>query len=132
MKRLFAVLFFSWLAALLVLTYYPNFPTLKVRIRHEWFRLDYIGHLGFYAVLTALFLLWRSGWRKKIQRKLLLLTLIVGFLLGSFTEISQVFIPGRTVNPYDLMYNCIGIFVGVAGICLLAWGHGSKEAGKTT
>jgi VanZ family protein len=118
LRKLFAVLFFTWLAALLALTYYPDFPNLKLRVRDEWFRLDYLGHLGFYAVLTALFLLWRTGWRKKVSLKLLILTILSGFVLGALTELTQLAIPGRSMNPVDLVYNCAGILVGAGTVAL--------------
>jgi VanZ family protein len=116
LKRLFAILFFTWLAALLALTYWPDFPDVKVRVRKEWFRTDYIGHLGFYAVLAALFLLWRTGWRNKVSVKISLLTLGGGIVLAILTEISQVYIPGRAMNPMDLIYNCVGVLVGVSAV----------------
>jgi VanZ family protein len=118
-KRISAILFFIWLGILLVLTYYPDLPTAKVRIRDEWFRLDYLGHLGFYAVLTALFLLWQAGWGRKVNIKLLILTITGGLMLGALTEITQLFIPGRTMNPLDLVYNCAGILAGAGAVALL-------------
>jgi len=119
LKRFFAVLFFSWLAVLLVLTYWPDLPDIKVRFRGEWFRTDYLGHLGFYTVLTALFLLWRTGWRRKVSTKLLILTIIGGLLLGTLTEITQLFIPDRAMNPTDLVYNSVGILLGAGAVTLV-------------
>lgn len=111
--RLSAALFFLLLAALLVLTYYPDLPDTKIRVRGEWFRLDYIGHLGFYAALTVSFLVWRAGWRKRVSNKLLIFTLLGGFALGSLTELTQLAVPGRSMNPVDLLYNCLGILAGI-------------------
>jgi VanZ family protein len=113
-QRLFEILFFILLAALLALTYYPDLPDIKVRIRDDWFRLDYIGHLGFYAAIAASFIIWRSGWRGKIAKRLLLFTVFGGILLGIVTEFSQLAVPGRSFNPVDMVYNCLGILLGVA------------------
>jgi VanZ family protein len=120
-KKIFGAIFFLWFATLLVLTYYPDFPTLKIRIRHEWFRLDYIGHFGFYAVLTMLFLFWQTGWRQRFRMKLLAITLIAGICLATITELTQFFIPGRTMNPMDLMYNCLGIVAGIGSILAITY-----------
>ena len=120
-KKIFAILFFLWLSMLLILTYYPNFPELKVRIRYEWFRLDYIGHFGFYMILVALFIIWQNGYRQKVPGKLLLLTMTGGLVLAALTELTQLLIPGRTMNPFDLMYNCLGILAG-AGVVILSAG----------
>ena len=111
-KHLFSGLFFSWLTALLVLTYYPDLPDIKVRIRDEWFRTDYLGHAGFYAVLMLLFLLWHKFRRGALGRVFLLWATLGGIAFSALTEATQYFVPGRSVNPFDLMYNCLGIIAG--------------------
>jgi VanZ family protein len=111
-----AIAFFILLAALLALTYYPDLPDLKVRLKDEWFRLDYIGHFAFYAALAVSFLVWRAGWRKKIPWKILVITLIAGLALGTFTEYSQQMTAGRSFNPFDMMYNSIGVVLGAAAM----------------
>ena len=120
MRTFFAILFFALLAILLVLTYYPDLPDMKVKVNDEWFRLDYIGHLGFYAAIAAAFLTWQAGWRSKIHGKLLFFTILGGIILGIATEYSQLAIPGRSFNPFDMMYNCLGILVGVAGVVVFS------------
>jgi VanZ family protein len=116
----FAVLFFAWLIALLVLTYYPNLPEMKIRVHKDWFRLDYLGHFGFYAGLMILFLRWQAGWRTKISRKLLLLSLFGGLVLGALTEFTQLVIPGRSFNPVDMACNIVGTVVGVVIVYVLS------------
>lgn len=120
MRLLFAILFFSLLGALIFLTYYPDMPDMKVRIRNEWFRLDYFGHMGFYAALTASFLIWRTGWRGKVNPLFLLWTIFGGVVLGVVTELTQSFIPGRSSNPVDLIYNIAGILTGAAAVYLIS------------
>ncbi len=101
--------------ALLALTYYPDLPMARIRLRNEWFRLDYLGHLGFYAILSVLFMLWRAGWRNRASWKLALVALAGGFLLGAATEATQLLISGRTLNPVDMAYNAAGVVLGVGG-----------------
>jgi len=125
LRTISAIIFFLLIGILLVLTYYPDLPDVKVRIRGEWFRLDYIGHLGFYAAIASTFLVWQTGWRKKIPIKLIILTFIAGIVLGIFTEYSQKFILGRSFNPMDMLYNCVGIVAGV----LFSWAVGQKVDG---
>ena len=119
-RNIFAILFFTLLAALLALTYYPDLPDLKVRIKNEWFRLDYIGHLGFYAAISASFIIWRTGWRGKIPGILIFFTILAGTITGIITEFSQLAIPGRSFNPVDMMYNCAGVMAGVAVVYALS------------
>ena len=120
LRNIFAILFFTLLSALLALTYYPDLPDLKVRIKDEWFRLDYIGHLGFYAAISASFIIWRTGWRGKIPGILIFFTILAGTITGIITEFSQLAIPGRSFNPVDMMYNCAGVLVGVAVVYALS------------
>lgn len=82
-------------------------------IRDEWFRLDYIGHAGFYALLILFFLLWQKSAGKMLRARFILLAATFGILFGALTEATQYFIPGRSVNPFDLMYNCLGIVAGI-------------------
>ncbi|NTV84051.1 MAG: VanZ family protein [Bacteroidales bacterium] len=125
LRAIFAILFFTLLAALLALTYYPDLPDLKVRVRDEWFRLDYIGHLGFYAAISASFITWRTGWRGKIPGMLIFFTILAGTITGIITEFSQLAIPGRSFNPVDMAYNCAGVLAGVAVVYAL-----SRKGGK--
>jgi VanZ family protein len=113
LRNISAILFFLLLATLLVLTFWPDMPDVKIRIRNEWFRLDYTGHLGFYALTTVSFLLWRTGWRGKISLKMAILTIIVGIALGILTEFVQRAVPGRSFNPLDMTYNCLGVIAAV-------------------
>jgi VanZ family protein len=112
-QHLLTGLFFVWLIALLVLTYYPDLPETDVRIGDAWFRTDYMGHAGFYGILVLLFLLWQRAYRKFLNKRFIIWTLAGGILLGAFTEVTQHFIPGRSFNPFDLMYNCLGIVCGI-------------------
>jgi VanZ family protein len=119
-RRLFAILFFTWLTALLFLTFYPNLPEMKIKVHNNWFRLDYLGHFGFYTGLSALFLIWQAGWRAKIPGRLITWTIIGGIILGTATEFTQLAIPGRHFNPVDMAFNFIGIFIGVAVVHLMS------------
>ncbi|MBC8485517.1 MAG: VanZ family protein [Bacteroidetes bacterium] len=109
---IFKVSFWLWLAALLILSYYPKLPTTKIEIGDEIIRLDYIGHLIFYAVLIILFLLWKADSEFKTPGRIFIFSLLVGLAFASINEISQLFIPERTFNPLDLIYNCLGIILG--------------------
>jgi VanZ family protein len=125
----FAVLFFTWLAALLVLTFYPHLPNMKIRVMDEWFRLDYIGHAGFYAGLSALFLLWQTGWRGRIPGMLIFWTILGITLLGTGNEFVQRGIPGRSFNTIDMACNFAGTIIGVVSVVVVG-NRGRGEEGK--
>jgi VanZ family protein len=113
LKHIIKLSFWIWLVALLFLTFYPRLPTAKIEIGEDIFRLDYIGHFIFYAILITLFLLWRSDAEFKTSKRIFIFSLVAGLAFASLTEISQLFIPERTFNPLDLIYNCLGIVAGL-------------------
>ena len=116
----YQILFWLWLAAILVLVYYPKLPTVKVEVGDESLRLDYIGHLGFYTVLMFLYLLWRSDDRYRITKRKFIPAFLLGILFAASTEITQgLYILGRAFNPMDLVCNVVGIGAGV-GVFWLA------------
>ena len=112
LSLIFKVSFYAWLIALLILSYYPKLPTTKIEIGDEIIRLDYIGHLIFYAVLIVLFLLWKADSEFKTSKRIFIFSLLVGLIFASINEILQLFIPERTFNPLDMIYNCLGIILG--------------------
>ena len=120
-KLAYQILFYLWLTAILVLVYYPRLPTAKIEFGEDRvFRLDYIGHLGFYAVLMILFLLWRSDDRYRITGKKLILASLLGLAFAAFTEISQeFFMHARVFNPLDLVCNLLGIVAGFLAFRLI-------------
>jgi len=116
-RNILAAIFFSWLAALLILTYYPNLT--EMNDRNGWFRTDYLGHFGFYAVLVFFYLLWQAARRDGISGTYILQVSLAGIAFGAFTEISQQLIPGRSLNPFDMIYNCLGIIAGAVVFMVL-------------
>ncbi len=110
------IVFWIWLAVLLFLTYFPQLPTAELEIGDEIFRLDYLGHLIFYFVLIVLFILSRLEILYNKFNKLLLFSLFAGIVFATLTELSQKYIPGRTYNIFDLVYNCMGVFLGLVFI----------------
>ena len=126
-RQLLAALFFAWLTALLALTYWPNMP--EVEIKKEWFRTDYLGHFGFYALLLLFYLLWQKARRGKVTAAFILQSAMAGVVLGGLTEVSQHLVPGRSLNPLDLMFNCLGIVAGAVAFAVFIGIRG--EDGRT-
>ena len=110
MGRILAAFFFAWLIALLALTYWPHMP--DITTEEDGFRTDYLGHFGFYAVLLLIFLLWQQFRGRKITLNYIIQVALIGLALGTVTELTQQFIPDRSLNPFDLMFNCLGIVAG--------------------
>lgn len=112
-KKLFALAFWIWIAAILYFTLIPNSPKLKVDIKNQSFRLDYILHFLVYFSLAILYLLWKADKYFKVKPVLLVYFFIGGLILSGLSEYAQTFIPGRTFNPVDFYSNVSGIIVGV-------------------
>jgi VanZ family protein len=112
-KKLFALAFWIWIAAILYFTLIPNSPKLKVDIKNQSFRLDYILHFLVYLSLAILYLLWKADKYFKVKLKHLAYFLIGGLILSGISEYAQTYIPGRTFNPFDFYSNVAGIVVGV-------------------
>ena len=109
-------LFWFWLIALLFLTYTPTLPNPKIELDDgQYLRLDYVGHLVFYAVLVVLLFLWKRNYIASRKRVLygFIVILLVGVGFAILNEVFQQYIPGRTYNPLDMFYNALGIVVGV-------------------
>ena len=112
-KKLFALAFWIWIAAILYFTLIPNSPKLKVDIKNQSFRLDYILHFLVYFSLAILYLLWKADNYFKVKSKHLVYFLIGGLILSGISEYAQTYIPGRTFNPLDFYSNISGIIVGM-------------------
>ncbi len=115
-------LFWFWLIALLVLTYTPTMPNTKIELDDgHYIRLDYFGHLVFYALLIIFLFLWKRDFRTSRKRLLYccIVVLLVGGAFAILNEVFQQFIPGRTYNPVDMFYNVMGIVVGVIGAMVI-------------
>lgn len=112
-KKLFALAFWIWIAVILYFTLIPNSPKLKVDIKNQSFRLDYIIHFLVYFSLAILYMLWKADKYFKIKSKHLVYFLIGGLILSGISEYAQTYIPGRTFNPVDFYSNMAGIIVGM-------------------
>lgn len=110
-KKLFKVLFWLWGLIIFILSSLPNIPTQKINIWDEPFRLDYLEHFGVFAIWGTFFIIWNSssagvfGIRKYYRA-------IMGLIIFACAdEIHQIWIPGRTFNPLDLIYNVAGLLI---------------------
>lgn len=120
-KKLLAFLFFTWLAALLALTYWPNLHDVEVKVGDEWWRTDYLGHFGFYLLLVLFFLVWQRARGKEVTSNYILMVALAGVAFGAITEFTQQLTPGRSLNPFDMMYNCLGVVAGGLAFRFYPW-----------
>ena len=86
---------------------------MKIDVKDQSFRLDYILHFLVYFSLAILYLLWKADKYFKVKPVLLAYFFVGGLILSGLSEYAQTFIPGRTFNPVDFYSNVSGIIVGV-------------------
>lgn len=110
-KKLFKILFWLWAITIFILSSLPNIPTQEINIWDEPFRLDYLEHFGVFFILGACYILWKSDslgiflFKKNIWA----ITGLIAF--ASLDELHQIWIPGRSFNLLDLIYNVLGLAI---------------------
>lgn len=108
-KILFKVLFWLWGLTIFTLSSLPNIPTQKINIWDEPFRLDYLEHFGVFFIWGGFLLLWIVNENGKVNWSSKYLYIFGSFIFAALDEIHQIWIPGRSFNPLDLMYNELGL-----------------------
>ena len=101
----------AWIIIILVVSSMPSIPTLKIQTAKSEIRLDYIIHLGEYAVLAFLAFLTYSGneYSSGIKKFSIIFISLVAFAV--LDEFHQKLIPGRSFNVKDIESNIAGIIV---------------------
>jgi VanZ family protein len=69
------------------------------------FRLDYLEHFGIFFILGMLYIVARYKYNINVVILLTIYAVLVEFV--------QIIIPGRTFNPWDFIYNLIGLILSI-------------------
>ena len=72
-----------------------------------------IAHVTAYAVLGAL-IVWAFSVHRRVTRRLILLSIIVAGVYAISDEIHQAFIPGRSAEVRDVLFDTIGAMIGAS------------------
>lgn len=121
-KQLFKVLFWLWGLTIFILSSLPNIPTQKINIWNEPFRLDYLEHFGVFAIWGGLFIVWKAESQGAFVFRNYIWAIVGLVMFACADEIHQIWIPGRTFNPLDLIYNVAGLLTTYALIpVFLKW-----------
>jgi len=108
-KKVFKGLFWLWAITIFILSSLPNIPRQQINIWDEPFRLDYLEHFGVFFILGGFFMIWKSDEQGSFSFKRNLWFVLGLLIFASLDEIHQIWIPGRTFNPLDLIYNTLGL-----------------------
>lgn len=107
-KSTLRIIFWLWLIFIAVVSSLPNIPTQKINIWDEPFRLDYLEHFGVFVLLMGVFVLWKSDESGFFSLKKQLIFVLGILVFAVVDELHQLWIPGRSYNPLDLIYNLLG------------------------
>ncbi len=76
---------------------------------------DKSGHSIGYAMLAGVLLRAFAGGRLRgVTWKAGLSAIVLATLYGVSDEFHQLFVPGRSADPYDVLADCVGATIGVA------------------
>jgi len=112
-KMLLKIFFWLWLSFIAIVSSLPNIPIQEINIWEKPFRLDYLAHFGVFAILFAVFALWKSDESGLFSVKKHLIFVIGLSLFAVIGEAHQIWTPGRSFNPLDLTYNLLGSIAGL-------------------
>ncbi|MBN2237024.1 MAG: VanZ family protein [Bacteroidales bacterium] len=112
-KTLLKASFWLWLLLIVIVSSLPNVPTQEINLWDEPFRLDYLEHFGVFAILQGIFVLWKADENGFFHLRNHLIFVGGLILFAVIDELHQLWIPGRSYNSLDLMYNLIGSFAGI-------------------
>jgi glycopeptide antibiotics resistance protein len=104
-KQWMLFLFISYLLAILLLTLLPMHKVEQVGEDFFGdFRIDYLVHV----LLFLPWILFRCLFFKNGK----LLWAILGICFAIATELMQYYLPYRSFNPYDMLFNVVGLLLG--------------------
>ncbi len=106
---IYRFLFWIWFGLIFVLSFIPCTPKNKLEIGNMIFRIDYFEHLVVYFMLGFFFIMYQ---RKNGSMKIFIYVM-AGLLWAVLTESVQIFVRGRTFNPVDMIFNSLGITLGL-------------------
>ena len=112
-SRLMKIMFWTWLGLIFIVSSIPYLSVPGLKFSLIMFRTDYIIHWFQYTVLLSLFVVWRSKIQSGFTRRIGFIALIIGIFLASIDETHQLLIPGRNFNPFDMVYNYLGVLSGI-------------------
>lgn len=106
-----------WFAVIVILSVIPDDTPNTVNLIKFEIRLDYLLHFLIYLPLGFALMKW-SYLNKKKYYFLCFISLFL--FMGIIPEIVQLFIPYRTFNPYDLLFNLAGVLSGIIVVLILS------------
>ncbi len=113
-RKVFMYFFWLWLLFIFVISLYPKFQQpINIHPKNSFIRMDYIEHFLSFFILSVLFYLWKNNVSKYNLKKTLWFFFLSVVVISFVNEGIQFFIPGRSVNGWDIFYNISGMLAGM-------------------
>ena len=102
-RKTYVILTIFYASLIFVLSSFPKVPTIERPF------LDKLEHVIEYSVLGFL----TVSCFKKIDRKTIILAILITSLYGVLDEFHQYFVPGRDFSILDMLADSLGSIVGI-------------------
>ena len=102
-RKTYVILTIFYASLIFVLSSFPKVPTIERPF------LDKLEHVIEYSVLGFL----AVSCFKKIDRKTIILAILITSLYGVLDEFHQYFVPGRDFSIFDILADSLGGLLGV-------------------
>jgi len=106
----------SWVSVFLwssIIFYFSSIPHLKIEeLGFLDFVLRKIAHITEYAILCILYIRAFRNTTKFSSKKVYLLSIVLSIIYAITDEIHQSFVPGRSCNLFDLLFDTTGVVLG--------------------
>ncbi len=96
-----------WMA---LIFYFSSLP--KVTDPFGFDPFGYWKHVAIYLVLGLFLVFGLNKSNISSRKKLILFTLVIGFVYGLSDEFHQSLVPGRFADIFDVVFDVIGSFIG--------------------
>lgn len=112
----FKALFWIYALTIIFISISPSAGIQEIKLFEKEWRIDYVLHtLAFFVLPVFGFVASQNGSWKKRWFQFLLFSLVLVF----GTELAQLFVSGRTFNPFDIVSNLTGFLLGFTAVVLL-------------
>ncbi len=77
------------------------------------FRIDYLLHFSAYFSFYIIYILSLVRFKIEYNKNSLIILSVIAAFIAVTTELVQYYIPERSMNPFDILWNYLGIFSGI-------------------
>ena len=101
-----------WMVLIVIISLIPHLPQPQTKSSGSLIRLDYLFHVSEFLILALAVFFWQRERESDLTFfKYLEISLAV-VILAVFTEVIQIWVPGRVFNLMDVVFKVSGFLLG--------------------